>query len=141
MQAIQVKFLGPTNVKGSRYKAWCDAGQVTVSTDFALNSEDNARKAAEALRDKLGWNTPYYGNLIEGGLSDGSYVFVFDVGYHGSRRLPLGMLASMRRMVPWLGKLIADGGHLQAVAPQDAVNALAEAEMILAKAKEAGLTP
>jgi hypothetical protein len=141
MQAIQVKFLGPTNTKGSRRKAWCDAGQVTVSTDFALNSEDNARKAAEALRDKLGWNAPHYGAWECGSLPNGDYVFVFSDTASRLAPISLGMLASMRRMVPWLGKLVANGGHLNSVAPQDAVNALAEAEMILAKAKEAGLTP
>jgi hypothetical protein len=83
MQAILVKFLCPTNTKGSRYKATCAAGSLTLGSDHRLNPSDNARKAAEALRDKLGWNTPRYGNLIEGGLPDGSYVFVFDVGAIG----------------------------------------------------------
>jgi hypothetical protein len=140
MQAIQVKFLAPTNTRGSRYKATCAAGSLTLSSDHALNPSDNARKAAEALRDKLGWNTPHHGELIEGGLPDGSYVFVF-AEPNPLGPIALGMLASMQRMVPWLGKLVAMGGHLDSVAPQDAVNALAEAEMILAKAKEAGLTP
>lgn len=42
------------------------------------------------------------------------------------------MLAALRRAVPWLGRLIADGGHLRTVAPNDAIGALAEAESILA---------
>lgn len=35
---------------------------------------------------------------------------------------------ALRRAVPWLGRMIADGGHLNAVAPNDAVGALAQAE-------------
>ena len=75
MQAIQVKFLGPTNFRGSRYKAWAQAGSVTLSSDHALNPSGNARKAAEALATKLGWT---YGELIEGGLPNGDYVFTFN---------------------------------------------------------------
>lgn len=39
--------------------------------------------------------------------------------------------AALRRAVPWLGKLIADGAHMNAVAPNDAVGALQQAEAIL----------
>lgn len=80
MQAITVKFLGPTNTLGSRYKATCAAGSLTLSTDFALNSQDNAARAAVALCKRLGWTKPYYGDLVCGGLEDGSYVFVMDGG-------------------------------------------------------------
>ena len=137
MQAIQVKFLGPTNTRGSRRKAWCDAGQITVSTDFALNSEDNARKACEALRDKLGWHKPHHGDMACGSLPNGDYVFVFvDTGAFAPRAWSDGAVASLRRCTPWLGKLIASGGHLESVAPNDALGALAEAEDILAKARD-----
>jgi hypothetical protein len=29
MQAIQTRFLGPTNHRGARVVAWCDAGRAT----------------------------------------------------------------------------------------------------------------
>lgn len=128
MQAIQVKFLGPSNVRGSRRKAWCDAGQVTVSTDFALNAEENARKACEALRDKLGWHKPHHGDMVCGVLPNGDYVFVF----RDDRSAWAGKaIASLRRCTPWLARLIADGGHSQCANPQDAVAALNEACSIL----------
>ena len=71
-QAIQVKYLGPTNYRGSRYKATAAAGSVTVSVDDALSTEGNVIAAAQALRDKFGW----VGNMVYGQLADGSYVFV-----------------------------------------------------------------
>lgn len=44
------------------------------------------------------------------------------------------LLAALQRAVPWLGKLIADGGHMNSVAPNDAVGALQQAEAAIAKA-------
>jgi len=44
------------------------------------------------------------------------------------------MLDSLKRVIPWLGKMIADKAHLNAVAPLDAENALKEAEALIAKA-------
>jgi hypothetical protein len=44
------------------------------------------------------------------------------------------LLAALRRAVPWLGKLIADGAHLNSVAPNDAIGALEQAEAAIAKA-------
>ena len=76
MQAIHVKFLCPTNFKGSRYKATCQAGSVTVHSDHGLNPSQNAARAAIALCVKLDWT----GELVEGGLPDGSYAFVFTSG-------------------------------------------------------------
>jgi hypothetical protein len=86
MQAIQVKFLGPTNIRGSRYKATCASGSITLGVDHALHLEQNAARAAVALCNKLGWSgLPYGDELIVGGLPNGSYVFVFA---HGSQRYP-----------------------------------------------------
>jgi len=78
MQAIQTKYIGPSNVKGSRIKAKCAAGSLTMSWDDALNPRANHQLAAEALAKKLGWS----GLWCEGGLIDGSSVFVcFDHDY------------------------------------------------------------
>lgn len=78
-QAITTKYLGPSNVRGARVKASAEAGSVTLSWNHALNSDENHRKAAEALRDKMGWNTDGYGELHGGGLPGQSgYAFVFE---------------------------------------------------------------
>lgn len=55
MQAITVKYLGPTNTKGARYKAICAAGAVTVAYDYSLNTQGNVKQAIKALCAKLGW--------------------------------------------------------------------------------------
>jgi hypothetical protein len=44
------------------------------------------------------------------------------------------LLAALRRAVPWLGKMIADGAHLNSVLPRDCEMALAQAEAAIAKA-------
>jgi hypothetical protein len=73
MKAISTKYLSATNFKGSRIKAYdLDNNQVTIGYPHELSGEDVYRKAAEALRDKMGWT----GELIGGGTKDG-YVFVF----------------------------------------------------------------
>jgi hypothetical protein len=82
MQAITTKFLGATNTRGSRIKATCDAGSVTISYPHELNYREAHRKAAQALADKLGWNTDSYGSLIGGGLpNNAGCVFVFNSGF------------------------------------------------------------
>ena len=79
MQAIITKYLGPTNFRGSRVKATCQAGSVTLPWDDALDMEENHDRAANARSAKLGWNKPPYGKMVSGGLPDSSgdcYVFV-----------------------------------------------------------------
>lgn len=73
MQAIQTKFIGPSNVKGSRYKAWAEADSVTLSADHSLNADENQHRAALALCRKLKWS----GRLVTGGADKGN-VYVFD---------------------------------------------------------------
>lgn len=186
-QAIHVRFAGPTDYRGSRYIAKCQAGRKVWQSDHALNPADNARKAAEALRDHLQWNTPRHGDLAGGAMPDGSYVFVFVerselgmalvhlidasqavVDTWSSGDLPGAVtvldamagearaalvaarvkgdlvdrcLGSIRRMLPWLGKMIADGGHLQAVLPHDAEQAMRQAQALLDEAKGRGYLP
>lgn len=58
MDAIQTRYLGATNYRGSRIKATtlgAPAQSITVDYDCALNSGDNHRAAAEALIRKLEW--------------------------------------------------------------------------------------
>ncbi len=74
MVAIQTKYVGPTNFKGSRYKAFTtrDRPTVTISAMDNLGSEENHEAAAIALCKKMGWT----GKLASGGTEQG-YVFVF----------------------------------------------------------------
>lgn len=71
---IQTKFLGPTNCRGSRVKAYTETKlSVTVSWDHALNPPDNHARAAKALVEKMEWG----GEWVGGASGDGKgYVFV-----------------------------------------------------------------
>lgn len=78
MQAILTRYLGPTNFRGSRVKAWCQAGSVTLSWNDALDVNANHDAAAIALRAKLGWDHDSYGFMVHGALPDNTgncYVF------------------------------------------------------------------
>ena len=72
-QAIETRYLGPTNTKGGRIKASAWAGSVTLPYDHALSTEKNHAKAAFALLLKMGWN----GKYAQGGNVKGDgYYFV-----------------------------------------------------------------
>ncbi len=74
MQAIHTKFLGPTNSRGARIKAYAEGGRsATVSYDYSGTSEQCHFKAVEKLCKNLDW----HGILQGGDLNDGGYVFVF----------------------------------------------------------------
>jgi hypothetical protein len=71
-KAIQVKYLGPTNMRGTRWKATAEGGHsITISRDYKLDGEDDARRVAEALRDRMAWS-PITGSGV---LPNGDYVF------------------------------------------------------------------
>lgn len=53
MQAIQTKFFGPTNTRGSRIKATCWLTSITVSYDHSASVEENHTAAIDALVCKL----------------------------------------------------------------------------------------
>lgn len=82
MQAILTKYIGPTNTKGSRIKASCAAGSITV--DFhsfdAIDNEDRYNQVAAMLASKLGWTGKHYGTLASGCLPNGDYCHVFVEG-------------------------------------------------------------
>ena len=63
-QAIQTRYFGPSNVRGSRIKAFADAGSVTLSWDHRLNPEGNHIAAAKTLASKLGWHGNYFGGTL-----------------------------------------------------------------------------
>ena len=67
MQAIETKFLGPTNTKGARIKASVYAKSITVP--YAYEAVDRSHdEAARALITKLGW----WGVWARGGKTDGT---------------------------------------------------------------------
>lgn len=74
MQAIVTKYFGAGNVRGSRVKATCQGGSVTLEWDDSVNSDLNHKRAALALASKLNWD----GVWISGGLPDGTCVWVTD---------------------------------------------------------------
>lgn len=53
MQAIKTKYLGPTNSRGSRIKAECMAGSITIPYPYGENEEEAHRTACDALCEKL----------------------------------------------------------------------------------------
>lgn len=82
MQAITTKYIGPSNVKGSRVKATAAAGIVTLHWDNSLNSDDNHKMAAKALATKLGWD---YGEWICGVTKEGQSVWVCNTLNHADK--------------------------------------------------------
>lgn len=77
MKAIDTKFIGPSNTKGSRYIARdSDGNRVIVKTNFSLNADQNHARAAAALRDKIGWKGEMVGGATKTGMC---FVFVSDV--------------------------------------------------------------
>ena len=74
MIAIECKFLGPTNTKGSRIKASANGHSITRPYDHALGDKSFGTVACEFARTFLDW-TPD-DTLIEGWTSKGR-VFVF----------------------------------------------------------------
>lgn len=77
MKAIQTRFIGPTNFRGSRVKAVCRDSmseapmQITLSWDDSQGVYENHARAAIALCDKMGWTAK-----LVGGSTVNGYVFV-----------------------------------------------------------------
>jgi hypothetical protein len=77
MQAIVTKYIGPTDTKCSRVKAFCltNTKGVTISWDSELTSDQNHAAAAEAFKEKMLWTG--YPKTVMGALPDGSVAHVF----------------------------------------------------------------
>lgn len=72
-QAIETRYLFPTNTKGARIKASTYGANIIIPYDYALDVQDNHCAAQLALRHKLGWQ----GKYAQGGNAKGNgYVFV-----------------------------------------------------------------
>lgn len=88
MQAIKTKYIGATNTQGSRIKATCERGSITIPYPYELSGDAVHRKAVDALVEKFAqedakkygiepeessWKRPY----ITGGFNNELYhVFV-----------------------------------------------------------------
>ena len=82
MQAIRTKYLGPTDTRGSRIRASCDAGSITIPYPHELSGQAVHRAAVDALLIKLDWASDQMhqdGPMLGGSFSKGGeYVFVFN---------------------------------------------------------------
>ena len=76
MQAIITKYLPSTDRRGSRIKATCSSGSVTIPYPHELSGQAVHRAAADALVAKL--FPDLKAPLLGGSLPDGRSVFVFD---------------------------------------------------------------
>ena len=98
MKAIQTKYIGPTDKRRSRIKAFTDSQSLTVSMDDNLGLDRNSEQVALLLCAKMKWQTPCKaikttlngapfvpqqyrdylpGELIIGTLKNGNNVFCF----------------------------------------------------------------
>ncbi len=71
MKAIQIRYLGATNTKGARLKAWTDAGALIQSREYSEDVGQQARELAKNYISKMGWDTGISGF---GQLPNGDYV-------------------------------------------------------------------
>ena len=75
LQAITTKYHGPTNIIGSKISAYYEGGKIILDWDHSLNPEENHRKAAFQLFEKLGWDKK--SELVQGSLPKSSgYCFI-----------------------------------------------------------------
>lgn len=76
-QAIETRYVGPTNHRGFRVIATTPGGHRHVRQwDYSLGIEANHYAAAEALRAKLDWPA-----IKAGGSTKAGYAFITSAGY------------------------------------------------------------
>ena len=72
MQAIETRYMPPTNHLGARIKATTASGKtLTIPFPYELSGESVHWEAAKELAESLGW----HGDYVAGSTRDG-YVFV-----------------------------------------------------------------
>lgn len=90
MQAIHTKYLPCTNTLGSRIKATCERGSITIPYPYELSGDERHREAVRQLvsrfcaEDLKSYGTPHASNpwgreFVTGGLPDGTFAHVFTV--------------------------------------------------------------
>lgn len=72
LQAIQSKYLSPTNTKGARVKVTCYGGSITEGRDYELDYSQQAFELALKLMDKLEWS--YDIDNVQIGCINNDYV-------------------------------------------------------------------
>ena len=78
MIAIHTKYLGPSNVRGARIKAYNGDRSVTISYPSELNGEHAHFAAARAFAEKHLTFAPSNDRMVYGDSADGrGYVFCF----------------------------------------------------------------
>ncbi len=86
MQAIITTFHGPTNTRGSRYSAKCEAMTIYLSADHALSADENHKRACDELCARMdARNVAKYGSKagqwakpkVSGQIISGQHVHVF----------------------------------------------------------------
>lgn len=74
MVAIETRYLGPTNTKGSRIVVTAGSGnRVIANCNSAISNEENHRRAADLLRRRLHWSGAMVGGSTKAGMA---WVFV-----------------------------------------------------------------
>jgi hypothetical protein len=73
MQAIVTKYHGPTDKRGSRLSAKCQAGSMSVSYTFT-NDDEQHHELAVQLATRLGWTDDSW--IASGTLPNGDYCHV-----------------------------------------------------------------
>ena len=76
MQAIRTRYHGPSNVRGCRITATCEAGSLTIPRNYALDVEQDHARAARQLAERLGWSGVYHG-----GSFGGDYYWTCESGW------------------------------------------------------------
>jgi hypothetical protein len=87
--SVLVKYLPPTDCKGSRLKASCDGKSITIGFDNSLNIDKNFDNACLALIKKLGFFkgslSQYY--LTRGTVKERERVYSFH-SFHTRLEIP-----------------------------------------------------
>lgn len=132
MQSILTKFLNPTDFKGARIKATCDAGSVVIPFPHEYGEGSKAHAlAAMMLVRKLGWiptapdgthQNGYVGAWAAGHSNKGdAYTFCFAFGVSANPQWELfdytfGAVASDEEMPKHRCKSVVGGWQTEVIA-------------------------
>lgn len=64
MQAIRTRYYGPTNTRGSRIVAKCEAGTLSMPYNHALSAYQNHATCAALMLKRFSWGKPYVGGCF-----------------------------------------------------------------------------
>jgi hypothetical protein len=76
MQAIETKYIGPTDTKGGRISARCEARRIVRDVDHSLGIEERHTAVARELINLLGW----HGHWICGAVPSNPNGYIFACG-------------------------------------------------------------